>query len=220
MTKMESVRKRGRPPTADPMQVAAIALQLFERRGFDAVTMDEIADAAGVSPRTLFRHFPTKSDLVWHGLEEMRDAVSAQAGSLRGSGRSPAELVGALAEPFLRPMEDPAVARLARRRLRLIAAVPALLNHPTLRELEVIVASLFDQKFEPPALMARTVIAVAFGAMFWWAEQGDGVTALEALSMALRGVARGSLALDREAASGRGPRALANARTRSPLASR
>lgn len=195
--KMPSIRKRGRPPTAEPAQIAGIALRLFERRGFDAVTMEEIADAAGVSPRTLFRLFPTKSDLVWEGLEEMRDAVSAQAGSLRGAGRSPAELMRALAEPFLRPMEDPAVARLVRRRLRLIADVPALLNHPTLREIEAVVASLFDQKNEPPALLARTVLAVAFGAMFWWAEDGEGVTPLDALNQAFAGIKRGSLAASR-----------------------
>jgi AcrR family transcriptional regulator len=184
------IRKRGRPPTAEPAQIADTALRLFERRGFDVVTMDEIADAAGVSARTLFRLFPTKSDLVWQGLREMRDVVSAQAGALRGKGLSPAEVLRAVAEPFLRPMEDAAAARSARRRLRVIAEAPALLNHPTLRELEDIVASLFDQENEPPALLARTVIAVAFGAIFWWAEHGEGLTPLEALSQALQGIAR------------------------------
>lgn len=200
------MRKRGRPPTAKPARIASIALRLFERRGFDAVTMDEIAEAAGVSARTLFRLFPTKSDLVWQGLEEMRDAVSAQAASLRDSAHSPAALLHALAEPFLRPMESPAVARLARRRLRLIASAPALLNHPTLREIEATIASLFDRKSEPPALVARTVLAVAFGAMFWWAEQGDELTPLEALSKALRSLSRPSLPLDAAAASARRPR--------------
>lgn len=38
------------------------ALELFERVGFDAVTCDDIADAAGTSRRTFFRHFATKED--------------------------------------------------------------------------------------------------------------------------------------------------------------
>jgi AcrR family transcriptional regulator len=38
------------------------ALDLFEREGFDAVTIDGIAEAAGTSRRTFFRHFATKED--------------------------------------------------------------------------------------------------------------------------------------------------------------
>ncbi len=181
--------RRGRPPSIEPAQLARVALRLFERRGFDAVTMKEVADAAGVSQRTLFRLFPTKSDLVWEGLHEIRELVAAQAAALRGSGRSPAELVHAIAEPYLRPMEDPASARLFRRRLRLIAQAPALLNHPALREIEAVFASLFAPETALPALVARGVLAMGFAALFWWAEQDTGLTALEALSAAFRGVA-------------------------------
>lgn len=40
------------------------ALELFQLRGYDAVTTAEIAKAAGVAEVTLFRHFPTKEKLV------------------------------------------------------------------------------------------------------------------------------------------------------------
>ncbi len=42
------------------------ALALFSRDGFDATTTDQISQAAGVSPRTFFRYFPTKESVVFH----------------------------------------------------------------------------------------------------------------------------------------------------------
>jgi AcrR family transcriptional regulator len=61
------------PPT--PRQVSAArtrealidaALMLFARDGFDATTTEQITQAAGVSPRTFFRYFPTKESVVFH----------------------------------------------------------------------------------------------------------------------------------------------------------
>lgn len=40
------------------------ALELFDRFGYDEVTTNQIAEAAGVSPRTFFRYFPTKLDAL------------------------------------------------------------------------------------------------------------------------------------------------------------
>ena len=45
-------------------QLAEAAAQLFYRHGYDATTVDDIVTAVDVSPRTFFRYFPTKEDLV------------------------------------------------------------------------------------------------------------------------------------------------------------
>ncbi len=47
--------------------IAATALDLFDKKGFDGVTVDEIASASGISRRSFFRYFATKEDIVVAG---------------------------------------------------------------------------------------------------------------------------------------------------------
>nr|WP_201447180.1 TetR/AcrR family transcriptional regulator [Conexibacter woesei] len=50
-------------------------MRLFTERGYDATTIAAVADAAGVSPMTVYRSFPTKEDLV---LLDQRDRLVAE----------------------------------------------------------------------------------------------------------------------------------------------
>ena len=59
---MTSLRDRQRAQVRADIRRAAF--RLFVERGYDAVTTEEIATAAGVSPRTFFRHVPTKEELL------------------------------------------------------------------------------------------------------------------------------------------------------------
>lgn len=61
-TRQASLRDRQRAQIRADIRRAAF--RLFVERGYDAVTTEEIAAAAGVSPRTFFRHVPTKEELL------------------------------------------------------------------------------------------------------------------------------------------------------------
>ncbi|MDT5192761.1 MAG: hypothetical protein QOI28_5012 [Mycobacterium sp.] len=52
------------------------ALNLFSANGYDDTTTDQIAESAGVSPRTYFRYFPTKDSVLFFGEYDFIDAVS------------------------------------------------------------------------------------------------------------------------------------------------
>ncbi|MGW7817398.1 TetR family transcriptional regulator [Streptomyces puniciscabiei] len=63
-------------------EVSDIAVRLFLERGFDAVSVAEIAAAAGISKPTLFRYFPAKEDLVLHRIADHEtEAARVAAGA-------------------------------------------------------------------------------------------------------------------------------------------
>lgn len=68
-------RATGRPATIDPDAVARTALRLFAERGYEQTSMEDIAGAAGIGRKSLYRYFASKADLVWGGMEPVVEAA-------------------------------------------------------------------------------------------------------------------------------------------------
>src|SRR5271168_2181565 len=84
--------RRSRKRLATRQKISDVATCLFIKRGFDKVTVDEIAEAADVSRMTVFNHFSRKEDMFFdlddEGREELMSALQE-----RKKGTSPIEAV-------------------------------------------------------------------------------------------------------------------------------
>jgi AcrR family transcriptional regulator len=103
------------------------ARRLFCERGFEQVSIAEIAREAEVSEQTVFNYFPSKEDLVYSGLETFEDQLLAAVRG-RPAGHT---VLAALGDFILEPRglfaaEDDAAARELIAVTRMIAASPAL----------------------------------------------------------------------------------------------
>src|SRR4051795_7280322 len=76
--------------------IADTARRLFAERGFDAVTVAEVARAADVAEKTVFNYFATKEDLFYSGMEAFEDRL---LGAIRD--RAPGESVIAAFRAFV-----------------------------------------------------------------------------------------------------------------------
>lgn len=120
----------GRQPSTSRAELSHISLKLFIERGFENTTVDEVAAAAGIGRRTLFRYFPSKNDLPWgdfdNGLASMRAFLE------RIPEETPlVEALSAAVVDFNRVPPEEALYH--RERMNLLLTVPALVAHSTLR---------------------------------------------------------------------------------------
>lgn len=69
------IDRRSRKRLATRRAISAVADRLFFERGFDNVTVDEIAAAADVGRMTVFNHFPRKEDMFFDRDEEGRETL-------------------------------------------------------------------------------------------------------------------------------------------------
>jgi AcrR family transcriptional regulator len=88
--------RRSRKRLATRLAISDAATRLFHDRGFDQVTVDDIAEAADVGRKTVFNHFARKEDMFFDLDEAGRDALLAWMAE-RPQGTSPVESLRAFA---------------------------------------------------------------------------------------------------------------------------
>jgi AcrR family transcriptional regulator len=100
--------------------IAEAARRLFADRGFDAVTVAQVAQAANVSEVTVFNYFPTKEDLVYGGMQFFEEKLLAAVRD-RGPGES-------VLDAFRRPVLEGLKPLAADERTEVIAAAASLIS--------------------------------------------------------------------------------------------
>lgn len=177
--------------------IQAHAVRLFTERGYDATTVTDVAEAAGVSPMTVYRHFPTKEDLVLvdqNGqlIAERIVASSAEQPLVRRIGRA---LIDSAATLSGGGNGDDLTAgkRFLLARLRLMISTPALRakhldNHYALQQ--AIVGALGNDATDPDTafraqVAASACLAALHAALVRWAEDGGRAELPDVIAQAL-----------------------------------
>ncbi|MGW5361015.1 TetR/AcrR family transcriptional regulator [Actinopolymorpha pittospori] len=126
MSSAQTEGLRARKKRAAREAIATTARRLFSERGFDTVTVAEVAAAADVSEKTVFNHFPTKEDLAFAGRENGLEQLVADI-SERPPGTSVLDVFRALTtaviDNFVLPGNED-----------LLAVAKIIRNSPTLQE--------------------------------------------------------------------------------------
>ena len=178
------VAHREQPPAGWPRRkqltrerLEGTSLRLFAERGFEHTTMDDLAAAAGVGRRTIFRYFPSKNDIVFGALDDRLHLLAAELEAGRAAGLPLVEMVRrafhATSSYQRRELESLAT------RIYLIGSVPSLQAHAALRYLawENIVRAAVQRRTGVqdgvyPRACAAAVVGAMRAAFDTWLEAG------------------------------------------------
>ena len=157
-------------------RLAKAAMALYAERGFEQTTVAEIAARAGLTERTFFRHFADKREVLFYGMEILRDLLTRAVAAAPASA-TPMDAVGAALEAagaMLQENPD---------RVRLRDAIVSA--NPDLRERELIKLAAFASAMagalrdrgvaEPAASLAAETGVAVFKVAFarWVSEPGQ-----------------------------------------------
>jgi AcrR family transcriptional regulator len=157
---VEQSGRRERKKLLTRRAISDVATELFMERGFDAVTVAEVAAAADVAVQTVFNHFPTKEDLFF-------DETGWWAGPAEAIREAPAgvDVIEALRQHYLGEIRERlAVGHLAtwRQFSNTIEASPALQarRRRNAEEMEeLLVVALQERDGQLSSRMARLIAA-------------------------------------------------------------
>lgn len=178
----------GKPPARD--RLARAAFDLFNERGYEQTTVDDIAGRAGLGRATFFRHYRSKEDVIFPDHDRLLDQVRDR---LRSASRDTplaavCDAVRLVLAHYLREGD------LARRRYALTSTVPAL------RDREIVSVARYQKLFREylasqqsdatelrAELMAAAVAAAHNHVLRRWL-RGDSADPLREVDAALRQV--------------------------------
>ncbi|WP_443064538.1 TetR/AcrR family transcriptional regulator [Streptomyces sp. NBC_00582] len=168
------LRERKKIKTREAIRTATYAL--IKEQGYDATTIDQIAERAEVSPSTVFRYFPTKEDIV---LTDEYDPILLEELRARPADEPWAQTVRYVMQEAVRTgiEEDPEVARI---RTHLLVQVPAVRSR--MMESMSVTGRMFATAvaertgLPPDSLEVRVYTMSLIGGLMetsmYWAEQG------------------------------------------------
>ncbi|WP_327007856.1 TetR family transcriptional regulator [Dactylosporangium sp. NBC_01737] len=175
---MSSPGLRERKKQKTRWAIQAHALRLFTAQGYDATTVEQIAEAAEISPSTFFRYFKTKEDVV---TQDRYDDVMVAAIRTAPPELTPIETMRlAIVGSFAQIVPDEAEQVL--QRARLAFSVPALRMRSLdsmLSAIDVLAAPLAERlgrpadDFRVQAFVGACVGAIINAAMTWVTARGD-----------------------------------------------
>ena len=154
------------------------AFRLFREQGYDVTTVEQIAEAAEVSPSTFFRYFPTKEDVV---LQDEMDTLWLEAVRAQPADLSP---IAALREGMHAAFGQLSAEQLAQigEGTKLAMTVPAVRARSldeAARTIGIVGSAIAERSGRDPAdpvirLFAGAVVGVAMAA--WFVAPGDDLT--------------------------------------------
>jgi AcrR family transcriptional regulator len=177
-------------------RIQEVAVDLFDERGFDDVTIEQIAEAAEVSPSSVYRYFGTKEQLVLWDEADVRlfDAIEAELAS-----RPPVEAMRHAVSGVMTHLFDHGNDDLAKRKTRYALEEPALraaLLEQTDELTQRVATALARAAGQPaddlePQVIAATLIAAMLAAARHWKAHDYSTPIADELERALAIVERG-----------------------------
>lgn len=151
------------------------ALALFARQGYHATTVEQIAEAAEISPSTFFRYYPTKEDVV---LQDEFDVIALGAFLQQPAGMSPVAAFRAATRQTFGSLDEAGRTRMRETTLLTLTVpeVRARAVDELARSIDVIAAAFAERTGRTrrdPAVraVAGAVIGVILSAAMTWAGQ-------------------------------------------------